>query len=69
MNASVMVVIAKCELTYIQLAPSIIHDVPWAQACTAGSTKRPSPCSSRIRCRAFSNASETRPSVIPRTSR
>ena len=33
--------IAKCELTYIQLATSISQSLPVAQAWTAGSTNRP----------------------------
>ena len=69
MKASVSVVIVKCELTYIQLAASMIHDEPAAQAWIAGSTNRPMPCSSRISSRAFSNAAAARPSVSPRTSR
>ncbi len=62
-------VIVKCELTYIQLAPSMIHDDPIAHAWTAGSMNRPRPCSSRISSRAFSNAAAALPSVRPRTSR
>ena len=69
MNASVTVVIVKCELTYIQLAPSISQSLPSAQACTAGSMNRPSARSSPISSRALSNASATLPSVIPRTIR
>ena len=61
--------IVKCVLTYIQLAPSITQSVPFAHACTAGSTNRPSPRSSPISSRALPYASATLPSVIPRTIR
>ena len=69
MKASVTVVIAKCEFTYIQLAASMTMLVLCAQAWIAGSTNSPTPCSIRITSRAFWNASATLPSVAPRTSR
>ena len=64
-----IVVIAKCEFTYIQLAASPMNACASAQAFTLGSKKRPSPFSMWITSRALSNASAARPSTSPRTRR
>ena len=69
MNASVSVVIVKCELTYIQLEASITQAVLDAHACTAGSTNRCSDRSAPMISRAFPNACAARPSTTPRTIR
>jgi hypothetical protein len=58
-------------LRYIQLAKSMIAGFVDAQACTLGSTKKPSVCSTWMTWRALSNATVAPcgSSMPPRTRR
>jgi hypothetical protein len=60
----------KCELTYIQFAPTTSQSaLLCAHDCSPGSKKSPSDRSMSTSVRAFSNARLAWPSASPRTIR